>query len=197
MFTFSGELKSGKGTAMEILSQLLYGLDRPTATVTVAKNLKAEVSQILGIPLLDCYSQEGKEKIVKAPGGREVRLRQYLQDYGESMKQVFGKLYWINQCIRDAQSLKTSNITPLCEDARFDFEINAFKENGGIAINIHRINPEKLANPSDPIYNHPSETDIPASNDPIYDHVIDNNGTIEELKEKLQKIVALYYGKSK
>lgn len=64
-------------------------------------------------------------------------------------------------------------------DVRFQNEFQAIKDRGGITI---RVNRPQLPNCD----NHLSETDLDSV---IFDYTIDNNGTIEELIKKVQKVL--------
>ncbi len=80
-------------------------------------------------------------------------------------------------------------------DTRFPNELAAIKERGGVCIRINRDMYLEIKdgstmrcahNPSFDMY-HPSET---ALDNATFDYVIDNNGTIEELVEKLRNVLS-------
>lgn len=63
-------------------------------------------------------------------------------------------------------------------DMRFPNELKAVKNKNGITIRVNRVN--LIEN------NHPSETSLDSA---TFDYVIDNNGTIEELIQKVRIIL--------
>lgn len=71
-------------------------------------------------------------------------------------------------------------------DMRFENELEAVKQRGGITIRVNRntIIEKSLSNISDNI--HPSET---ALDNAEFDYVIDNNGTIEDLLNQVKTIM--------
>jgi hypothetical protein len=71
----------------------------------------------------------------------------------------------------------------LITDMRFPNELKAIKDKGGISIRVNRHNHPNDINPNT---EHPSET---ALDNEEFDYVIDNNGTIEELIEKVKVVL--------
>jgi hypothetical protein len=66
-------------------------------------------------------------------------------------------------------------------DMRFPNEMQAVKANGGITIRVVRPSDKEI-----PLDLHPSET---ALDDAEFDYEIINDGTIEDLKEKVEGII--------
>tara|TARA_R110002020_G_scaffold380110_1_gene591298 strand:+ start:38 stop:904 length:867 start_codon:yes stop_codon:yes gene_type:complete len=69
-------------------------------------------------------------------------------------------------------------------DVRFPNEAQAIKDRGGIVIRVNRLEVDKFTT-NFPQTLHPSET---ALDDYEFDHVIDNNGSIEDLVEKVKQL---------
>lgn len=69
-------------------------------------------------------------------------------------------------------------------DMRFPNEMQAVKDKGGITIRINR--PRVVLGGGDNLYEHESET---ALDNAEFDYVVDNNGTIEDLIEKIKEIM--------
>ena len=72
----------------------------------------------------------------------------------------------------------------IISDTRFPNELKAVKDKNGITIRINRDLPTADYKTLEQL--HPSET---ALDDAEFDYVIDNNGTIEELEEKVRQIL--------
>jgi hypothetical protein len=47
---------------------------------------------------------------------------------------------------------------------------------------VERSEKNRGINPEDPIHKHESETQLPPNVDPIWDYVVDNNYTLEDLR---------------
>ena len=69
-------------------------------------------------------------------------------------------------------------------DVRFPNEAQAIKDRGGIVIRVNRLDVDKFTT-NFPQTLHPSET---ALDDYKFDHVIDNNGSLEELIGKIKQL---------
>lgn len=113
--------------------------------------------------------------------------RQVLQWVGtEAMRDVLHTNVWCNALFADYKgNCKKGNCECNCypnwliSDVRFPNESNAIKERGGLLIRLER--------PNLILMDHPSETSLDDYNG--FDAVIENNGTIEDLKNKLQKFL--------
>jgi len=139
-----------------------------------------------------------------------MTVRKLLQLLGtEAGREIIHPNIWVNALFADYKSgyveqgvgwVETEDDYPnwIITDVRFPNEAKAIKDRGGIVIRINRLSEEqKIASikaranrPNDAIElalkeKHPSET---ALDDYEFDHVIDNNGSIEELLEKVNKL---------
>jgi len=107
---------------------------------------------------------------------------------------------WVNSLMSEYKPIENSNtVYPnwVITDVRFPNELRAIKEKGGITIRVNRPKyayesdlPEKSsplqhAERGKELYNHPSEI---ALDNAEFDYTIDNNGTIEELIEKIKNL---------
>lgn len=73
-------------------------------------------------------------------------------------------------------------------DVRFMNELNAIKEAGGKVIRIKR----QMTTPYDEKamnLQHDSETELPNTSDELFDYIIDNSGTLDELMVKIDNMV--------
>jgi hypothetical protein len=76
-------------------------------------------------------------------------------------------------------------------DCRFPNELQAIKDRDGISIRVNRstlgeLGPMKRGNYKIPNTDHPSETSL---DNATFDYVIDNNGTLDELIDKVKQIL--------
>ena len=102
---------------------------------------------------------------------------------------------WVNALFADYKSgyveqgvgwVETEDDYPnwIITDVRFPNEAKAFKDRGCIVIRVNRMDVDKFT-ANFPQTLHPSET---ALDDYEFDRVIDNNGSMEELIEKVNKL---------
>jgi len=141
-------------------------------------------------------------------------IRQLLQEFGTEVGRAIHPNFWINALFADYKVLipqwsdhtGDESIYPnwLISDTRFPNEVEAIKSRDGIVIRVNRIpncpncgNLDGNTNSDNTwmckeckIYfktsNHPSETSL---DNYAFDYVIDNNGTIEELIQKVKEIL--------
>lgn len=109
-----------------------------------------------------------------------------LSDYKHIPNNSFG-----NRQLDDINDIPYEYPNWIITDVRFSNEADAVKSRGGINIRVNRLNKELLD--TDEKFNdefnkhyHPSET---ALDNYIFDYVIDNNGTIEDLIIKVKEIL--------
>lgn len=143
-----------------------------------------------------------------------LTIRQLLQEFGTEVGRSIHPSFWINALFADyiskgeliaakirghrdssAFAISQSPTDPMnwiISDVRFPNEAEAIKSRGGIVIRVNRIN----STPQDghtyvnkQTRTHPSET---ALDNYQFDEVIENEGTIEELIEKVKVILIKY-----
>lgn len=114
---------------------------------------------------------------VKNPEGSYYTIRQLLQKFGTEVGRSISPNLWVDSLINNYKTCLTEGLTKnwIVTDVRFKNEANAIRENGGILI---RLNRNTGFNDT-----HISETALDDYKD--FDLVIDNNGTIDELIDKV------------
>lgn len=180
-----------------------------------AGKLKQMASLLTGIPVTDFEKQEVKDTIMpiewqnlKDANGTfvnahytEYTYRWLLQKLGtEAIRDTIHPNAWVNALFADYKPINESLIRAkikgqrhapnpeypnwIITDIRFPNELKAVRERKGISIRINRNHGVRLkgVNYSD----HPSETALDTAD---FHHTIDNNGTIEELVEKVKEIL--------
>jgi hypothetical protein len=100
----------------------------------------------------------------------------------ELMKKVPPRKLWITR-FKIWLNMIGVDIDCVVSDVRFPHEADEIKELGGIIIRIYRDN---LPNND----NHASETEMEEIR---HDHMIFNNGTIDQLKKKINKLMGEMY----
>jgi hypothetical protein len=181
-----------------------------------AGKLKQIASLLTGVPIEMFEDQEFKktflsrewDTIVRKPGKRQdglfgkgeleikqTSVRELLQKLGtEAMRDGLHTNVWVNALFADYKAIeripeKRMSIMPnwIITDMRFPNEMEAVKERRGITIRVSR---NSIYKESDTQFSkdlpHPSET---ALDDAEFDYEIDNNGSIEDLIEKVKEIL--------
>jgi hypothetical protein len=174
-----------------------------------AGKLKQTASLLTGIPIEKFEDQEFKKTylgeewnspynipfsgpdFVEHDGGMTVRT--LLQKLGtEAMRDGLHENVWVNALFADYKAIeripeKRMSIMPnwIITDMRFPNEMKAILEKSGITIRVVRDYALR-GGPEDPKNIHPSET---ALDDAEFDYEIINDGTIEDLIEKVKEIL--------
>lgn len=158
---------------------------------------------------------EEAKKILKFPERiKPYTYREMLQRFGtEAIRNQIHENAWVNALFADYKNIYAAGIdtarldetqlTPInitstgfpnwiITDMRFPNELTAVKENGGITIRVNRFPTyvdaagitHEITTPSESL--HPSET---ALDNAQFDYTVENNGTLEELVEKVKEIL--------
>ncbi len=110
-------------------------------------------------------------------------LGELYQMFGEMMRTQFSKYVWVNALFHDPNLPDSIIIT----DERHPEEYLTVKQLGGINIRVNGDPTDARSNGKDPRDpNHISETALDNYN---FDYVIENNGTIAQLDEKVIQIL--------
>jgi hypothetical protein len=192
IISISGKIGSGKDTVGEMIKNIDHpnrdgiGLVKHMYKWEIKKyayKLKLIASILAGCDVQDLERQEFKELPMDSEwdyGDTDPKefytYRYFLQRLGtEAMRDVMHKNVWINALYSDYKS-EISNW--IITDTRFPNELEAVKNRGGITIRVNRGD----GNTGD----HPSET---ALDNAEFDYVVDNDGTLEELEQKVREIL--------
>jgi hypothetical protein len=180
-----------------------------------AGKLKTIAALLSGANIKDFEDQEFKNQRMTADWG--MTYREFLQRLGtEAMRDGLHEEVWVNALFADYRAIerlpeKRMSILPkwIITDMRFPNELEAVKERSGITIRVVREHDIKVQHSGDPddfhiekfdstnpkhaalklgqsLNLHPSET---ALDDAEFDYVIENDGSIEELIEKVKDIL--------
>ena len=177
--SFSGKKQFGKSTASQFLVDN-YGF----VNLGFADELKNHMLILNPYVDVDGYELEDGayrlDFLIEKYGWDVAKeefpeIRRLLQVYGtEVVRNNFGENVWVDLLFRKAEKIEKLAIS----DTRFFNELRAIKERKGLLI---KIKCDRVQN-SDV---HASEQDLPDSE---FDHIIQNNGAIEDLHQQLEQI---------
>ena len=145
-----------------------------------ADNVRALASRIdpyvndFGLRLSDAVERLGWE-------GAKLEIdevRRLLQEIGGGSREMIDTSIWVHPTMTRATELMLDGYSVAISDVRYPNEADAIRSAGGIVIRIDR--------PDVPRLDHPTEN---ALDDYDFDHVIDNSGTVEELRAAVRAIV--------
>ena len=202
VFLISGRAHSGKDTAGDIIASLIkQNSGKTVTTVALADRLKLVVQRLVAIfygktiPIKDFYNSDKKEKVhrdLPLFHGKLFTIRRGLQIIGsEVFRDLLWKDVWCNVIgakIAEGSAQDVFIIT----DCRFPSEAQYFKNllskkavSKLICIKMVRPSTEKDLNCTD-ASSHSSELSVDSIN---ADLEILNDGTIQELRDRLEFIV--------
>lgn len=165
----SGKIGSGKDTAAELIEkQYIYKHKK------ISDSLYKIVSNLTGSDVDYLKSRKGKSSKAQP---FDMTVRELLQNIGMKMREI-DEDFWLKLLFHNSGK---ENI--VISDVRFKNEADYIKNNNGILVRLEG-NPTDIKI-RDNIKNHISEVDL---DDYEFDHIIKNNGTIEDLKKSITDI---------
>ncbi|MCA9330004.1 hypothetical protein KDA11_05120 [Candidatus Saccharibacteria bacterium] len=108
----------------------------------------------------------------------DVKDRTFLQLWGDKGRAIDPE-YWVTKALERISMVNTNVV--IITDVRYEVELLALRQNGFRVYNVVRDG----KGATDGIAGHSSEQGIP---DELFDGVIENRGTLEELREKLKRL---------
>jgi dephospho-CoA kinase len=182
-----GAKRSGKNTFAELIERELE--QYTTTQASWADLVKQSAYYALGISKdkdysgfhnvwADGFKQDHKINIVNSIGEtiHTVTGREFLQLYGtEAHRDLFSENFWVD-ALWDKNDFSKFDFV-FITDCRFDNEAESVKERGGIIVKVKNQQAESFSD------THDSESGI---SDSLVDIVIQNNGSLEELKTKAE-----------
>lgn len=188
----SGKKQVGKDTSCDLIKRLtiLPYAHNQFERHAFADKLKQCAALILGCKVEQFEDNEFKDTPTWIPyKGGYMTARQLLQVLGTEVGRNIYPNLWVESLLNDyryhPQYPYTNCDNPLIlpnwviSDVRFPTEVKAIEERGGIVIRINR----------DTEYSDNHQSEIALDNYP-FQYSIDNNGTVEELKENLVYILS-------
>lgn len=155
----SGKIGTGKSTFAQHLQSLMARNHALGEGVPVLRAfgdpLKQEVAEEFEFPLADCYTTEGKAKVIQTRAGMKT-VRELLQYWGTDVRRAQNHDYWVEAFDSYvSQDLRMGN-NLIISDARFENEAAWVLDHGGIML---RLDPFEGWQPG-PFAGHASETSL-------------------------------------
>jgi hypothetical protein len=178
---FAGAAGSGKDSSAEALSDF--------KNLAFAKPLKDSCKILFNLTDPQLYDPKEKEEIILDSHGKsvwqideeEASPRLILQKVGtDYLRNHVSKNFFINHMNQRIEQSENKNIT--ITDVRFPNELDYVKSKGGILIKVTRPLQETLTE----LTEHVTEQGLP---DELFDHVVVNDGTLEDLHNKIKEIL--------
>ena len=140
-----------------------------------ANKLKQCLSDILNVSICKFEDNEFKKSEVEWLG---ITVRELLQKFGTAIRNEISDDFWVKACLNNLEKDDDYLIT----DVRFKSEAKGIKDLEGIII---RVNREGAG-----AGNHISEIDL--DDYPLFDYVINNDGSMEDLLLKVKEFCITY-----
>lgn len=172
IFIVSGIANSGKDTTCELINNniKLKGLC----------SINLQFSSYIKMYAKVLSSWDGKE---------DTKPRKLLQELGTNIiRNKIDNMFFINRIIEDIKVYSYYCDVITISDARLPLELDSIKNNFDNVYKIRIKRPSFENNLTKNERNHITETALDNYND--YDYVIENDGTIEELNEKVKKVIS-------
>lgn len=169
----AGKARSGKDTIANYLWHQ-YGYTR----AAFADPLKLAASHIFGLSREQTWDDKLKEVTIPYWGMSPRRMFQLLGT--EASKPVFGDDVWVKRMQLTLSGLRGDDF--VIPDVRFEPEAEMIRKEGGIILHLHRDDAQAVEA-------HPSENGIKVDDK---DYNIDNNGTLQAMFRKVDRLVLEY-----
>ena len=165
----SGTARSGKDTSASIMSEYLTNSGQNNIITHNADLLKYICKQFFGWN-----------------GVKDEQGRTILQYVGTEVVRERKPSFWVDFLINMADLFGSNWDYMIVSDARFPNEIQGFKDAGFDTYHIRIMRDGYDSGLTETQKNHPSEI---ALNDVIPDYIIKNNGSVDELKLKIENVL--------
>ena len=170
IFIISGKAKAGKDTTA--------GFIKDYANHNGLKTINLQFSS---------YIKMYAKGITNWDGTEENKPRVLLQELGENIRNNLDKYFFINRIIEDIKVYSNYYDIITISDARLPEELDKIKELYSESIKLHIIRPNFNPYSSDLERNHPTE--LALDNYENFEHVIINDGTLEDFRIKVDDIL--------
>ena len=168
IFIIAGKARQGKDTIGEFIKEYY-------------KDLK-----ILHIPN-NYYMRDYAKRITNWDGSDETKPRDLLISLADYGRKNIDEHFYIKRTIEDIKILANYFDIVLITDARFPYEIEMPKNEFNNCFSIHVERPEYISELTDENKKHATETSLDEFNN--YDYKIVNDGTLDELKNKVYELL--------
>lgn len=181
-----GKQEVGKNLTAKLIAKELCDARKNYKILAFADPIKNMVLQMFPASDKKCLFGSSQLRNEVIPGniikdGKLLTYRQVLIDLGTLARQ-YDPNVWVKAFDERIKALTAQKLV-ICSDLRFVNEMNYLKENGFFIIRIKRnaVNKSKDA----------TETEQDKITDEQFDYILENNGTIKDLKANISEIVGL------
>lgn len=133
------------------------------------------------------YIKEYAKKISNWDGLEETKPRELLQEIGSIVKEKIDNNFFVNKIIDDIKVYSLFFDVITISDVRYKIEIDIPKKYFNNVTSIHVVRPNYDNGLNITEKNHPTEIDLDDYNN--FDYEIINDGSIEKLKNEVEKII--------
>lgn len=179
LIALTGKLESGKSTLAKEIKK--HHDEHAVCTLAFAKALKDMCLDYFNFKWADLYTIDGKKTIHPFWG---ITAREFMQRLGQGLRDAICPDVWVKLLQSQIMIKKDIYDIIIVDDARMPNELEMIHNLGGIVVRVTRPNHDAVSNG---ITNHPSEQDLP---DELIDYDIVNDGTPDELYERLHLMVS-------
>lgn len=170
----SGKARSGKDTTMNFLNEIYDNI------------IQLQYGS---------YIKEYAKKISNWDGSEETKPRELLQQLGtDIIRKKIDNKFFIKKMIDDIKVYSYFFDIIVISDARFKIEIDDIKNTFKNVITIHIERPNFDNGLTQEQKKHPSEIDLDNYNE--FDYKLINDGNLEDLKKKVEKLVEVIENES-
>lgn len=180
----SGKMYSGKDTVATLIQEICPTMNWKTKSF--ARLLKEIVALLTSTTIDNNLTTEGKQII---PKGFKDSLGTLQQKVGVALREHVDENVWVNVVL---SQIGYSGDKIIITDVRFPNEHEAIKKKGGYIIRLNG-DPSGKRSSDKRDHNHISET---ALDNHEFDFVINNDGSLSELREKVCKILKKVFKKT-
>ena len=171
IFIISGKARTGKDTLENMMKDIYENKNKSVMCLQYAYYLKLYAERITGWD-----------------GSEDTKPRNFLQQLGtEIIRNEIDEDFFVNRVIEDIKVYSYFYDIIIIEDARFKNEIDNIKTIFKDAIVIRIERPNFKSDLTDYQQKHPTEIDLDGYNK--YDYIINNDGTLEDLRKKIEDLV--------
>jgi len=149
MIAIGGLARSGKDTLARGFADIIkedFGCE--VKIYSFASPIRNQLSNLLKEYYdISPFTEDNDEKLI---------IRPIMVAHGEQMKKKFGKDIWLKELLDTIEEDKAKNkkLFPIVSDIRFDFEVEAFQDGGGMVIHIKKLGnkpPNDIEKLNDPL----------------------------------------------
>lgn len=164
-----------KGSGKDTIGNIIKELDPEFQQYSFAMPIKKVITDVFGVPDSQLEDRVGKETPIEKWYNKSPR--DLMKDVGDAFKEKINKNIWIDILFDTIKDKEKVVIT----DLRFKNEYNKCREKGVFIIKVVRLE----INSSD---THISETELDDIPDSKFDAVIVNDGSLEQLKDRVNRL---------